>query len=339
MNNGKFVGLCGAAVLAGLVLLGLAPTRAAAADAPIPAAPAAPPVPVAALPNQAQIDRQLKAAQKQLQQAAHEVARLSTELSGKMLEGMTLDGMMPLVGPHAVIGVQVERGPNDIGARVRSISPGGPAAEAGIQVEDLIVAFNGIELKGVDPARQISGIVRGVQPDATVSVRVLRHGKPLDLSVTARGGPGAFASGLEEFDFDFPQLPDMFGHRPLRDLELATLTPRLGSYFGSDKGVLVVRAPADGTLRLEDGDVILAIDGREPKNGSHATRILSSYQSGEKVTLRIIRQHKTFDLEATLPLRTTPRETSHRETAGAPPAGATRAAVICGSDEARRTHV
>ena len=81
-------------------------------------------------------------------------------------------------------------------------------------------------------------------------------------------------------------------------MELATLTPRLGSYFGSDKGVLVVRAPADGALKLEDGDVILAIDGREPSSGSHATRILSSYQPGEKMTLRILRQHKTLQLEA-----------------------------------------
>jgi S1-C subfamily serine protease len=64
-----------------------------------------------------------------------------------------------------------------------------------------------------------------------------------------------------------------------------------------------VRAPADGALQLEDGDVILAIDGREPTSGSHATRILGSYQPGEKLTLRILRQHKTQELQATLPER------------------------------------
>jgi len=85
------------------------------------------------------------------------------------------------------------------------------------------------------------------------------------------------------------------------DMELATLTPRLGSYFGSEQGVLVVRAPPDGAVKLEDGDVILAIDGRQPTSGSHATRILSSYQPGEKFTLRIIRQHKTLEVDATLP--------------------------------------
>jgi S1-C subfamily serine protease len=96
---------------------------------------------------------------------------------------------------------------------------------------------------------------------------------------------------------------DFMFHRPLGELELATLSPRLGSYFGSDKGVLVVRAGSDGPLKLEDGDVILAIDGREPTSGSHATRILGSYQPGEKVSLRILRQHKTLELESVLPER------------------------------------
>ena len=54
------------------------------------------------------------------------------------------------------------------------------------------------------------------------------------------------------------------------DMELATLTPHLGSYFGSDKGVLVVRAPANGALQLEDGDVILAIDGADQRLARHA---------------------------------------------------------------------
>jgi S1-C subfamily serine protease len=147
--------------------------------------------------------------------------------------------------------------------------------------------------------------MRDVQPDATVQLRVLRDGKTRELSVTARPGPAVLASVHGLSDLGFGPFPEWHGalmlHGPLMDMELATLTPRLGSYFGSDQGVLVVRAPADGALKLEDGDVILAIDGRQPTSGSHATRILSSYQPGEKFTLRIIRQHKTLEVDATLP--------------------------------------
>jgi S1-C subfamily serine protease len=65
--------------------------------------------------------------------------------------------------------------------------------------------------------------------------------------------------------------------------------------------VLVVRAPKD--FKLEDGDVILAIDGREPTSGSHATRILGSYQPGEKIAIKLMRQQKTVNVETMLPQR------------------------------------
>ncbi len=92
----------------------------------------------------------------------------------------------------------------------------------------------------------------------------------------------------------------------LANMELATLTPQLGRYFGTDKGVLVVRSPTDSHFKLQDGDVILTIDGREPVSGAHATRILSSYQPGEKVTLHILRERKAMDVETKLPEFTAP---------------------------------
>jgi len=93
----------------------------------------------------------------------------------------------------------------------------------------------------------------------------------------------------------------IFIHGPLGEMELVSLTPQLGKYFGTEKGVLVVRAPKD--FKLEDGDVILAIDGREPTSGSHATRILGSYQPGEKIAIKVMRQQKTVNVETTLPER------------------------------------
>src|SRR6185437_10167040 len=136
-------------------------------------------------------------------------------------------------------------------------------------------------------------------------------------------------------EFQLPQV--MMFHKPLAQMELVTLTPQLGRYFGSDKGVLVVRAPKDSGFKLQDGDVILAIDGREPTSGSHATRILGSYQPGEKITLRVLRRHKTEDIVATLPERSVlEHRESHRETmrrAGAHP-DAARKFVIFGTGTA-----
>jgi C-terminal processing protease CtpA/Prc len=265
--------------------------------------------------DQEKLEQQLEAARKQLESSARQVAELTAQLSRPVIERFADFDMEGLHGRGAIIGVQLEATSGGPGARVREVSPGGPAAEAGIHAGDVIVAVNGTEVKGENPARQVMRLMRAVKPDNKVSVRVLRDGAPRDFTVVARAAPGYFFTQLPDFGPEL--LPGPHGplllRGPVTDMELATLTPQLGRYFGSDKGVLVVRAPADGALKLEDGDVIVAIDGRQPENGSHATRILASYQPGEKVTLRIVRMHKTLDLETTLPARP---EHKHAATGG-----------------------
>ena len=88
---------------------------------------------------------------------------------------------------------------------------------------------------------------------------------------------------------------------PMADMELARLTPGLGRYFGTDTGVLVVRAPPNGGLGLQDGDVILSIDGRKPIDSSHVIRIFGSYDPGEKLTLDVLRLHRRISVVTTVP--------------------------------------
>lgn len=260
--------------------------------------------------DNADLEARLEAARARLEEAAHEVAELSAQTGRSMMDHMrAFDGETP---PRAVIGVQLDPASGKEGARIQEVSPGGAAAQAGIKSGDTIVALNGTDVKGEHTARQVMQLMHEVQPDSKVKLRVIRDGKPLDFVVTPRPGMGYFAlhghpplppHPPEFFGEDFmSSLPFMI-HGPLGHMELATLTPRLGHYFGTEKGVLVVRAPQEGGLKLEDGDVILAIDGREPSSGSHATRILSSYQPGEKVTIKLMRDRKPMTVETTIPER------------------------------------
>ena len=82
------------------------------------------------------------------------------------------------------------------------------------------------------------------------------------------------------------------------DMELVELNEGLGKYFGTDTGVLVVSAPESDSLQLEDGDVIVTIDGREPTSVRHALRILGSYQAGESLEIQILREKKKRTLES-----------------------------------------
>ncbi len=255
------------------------------------------------------LEAKLDAARERLEAAAHEVAELSAEIGGPVIQRFREFGEGPR---HAVIGVQLDPESGKDGARVRDVSPGGPAAQVGIQPDDVIVRVNDTDVKG-DSAREVARIMRDVDPEQKVNVRVLRAGQPKDFIVTAR--PVVFPM----FDVAVPPMPPSPDHpvmsfdrnvlftRPFggnfADMELASLTPQLGSYFGTNEGVLVVRAPEEDDLKLQDGDVILSIDGRKPTSGSHATRILRSYQPGEKVVMRVMRQKKAVDLNVTLPKR------------------------------------
>lgn len=262
-----------------------------------------------------EIEQRLQAARERLEAAAQEVAELSTELGAPFFDRFVAFGEGRR---RAIIGVQLDPASGKDGARVQEVSPGGPAAEAGIRRGDVIVALNGKDLKGSDnTVRELTRRIREVEPDSKMKLRILRDGKPQDIDVVARSAMhGALAMRGLPMPMPLPEIaiaPEIgfgpgehveFMHAlrgELSGMELATLTPKLGQYFGTEKGVLVVRAPESKTFKLEDGDVIVAVDGREPKSGSHATRILRSYQPGEKVKLRVMRQKKPLDLEVALP--------------------------------------
>jgi S1-C subfamily serine protease len=82
---------------------------------------------------------------------------------------------------------------------------------------------------------------------------------------------------------------------------MTPVTPALGEYFGTDRGLLVLRVAEDAGLPLQEGDVLLAIGGREPASPGQALRILASYEPGETVDLAVMRRGRRERLEYRLP--------------------------------------
>jgi S1-C subfamily serine protease len=255
--------------------------------------------------EQARIEAKLEAARARLEAAANEVAQLSVQMGKPVVQRFSTH---TAGAPHSVIGAQIDLRNDSAGARVLDVSPGGAADEAGMRAGDVIVSVNGTDAKGEGGSHRAVRAIQDAAPSARLSVKVLRDGKPKDLVVTARAMDIPPAIVTDRFAL-FPGAPATapvysfreLGIPTLSNMQLATLTPGLGHYFGTQKGVLVVRAPTKSDFQLQDGDVILSIDGREPTSGAHATRILASYQTGEKVTLHIMRDRKPLNLEAKLP--------------------------------------
>jgi S1-C subfamily serine protease len=268
---------------------------------------------VAAEPaDRAATEKDLAAARTRLDEAAKEVADLSRQLYGD--DEQHAMRMMHGRGPQgAMLGVNIGgEQTRDDGVQVLGVSPSGPAQAAGLKAGDVIVSVDGRPLKktaDASSARQLVDYMRGVKPGQTVKVDYLRDGKRMTASLVATQAMPPMAMLMRErmmlppgMEGMMPGMMDFmgFGHA-FGALELASVTPKLGQYFGTDKGLLVVRAPTEGDFRLEDGDVILAIDGRVPENPGHAYRILGSYQPGEKVTFDVLRSRKRMTVEATMP--------------------------------------
>jgi S1-C subfamily serine protease len=220
----------------------------------------------------------------------------------------------PELGTHGRIGVLVNTASNpttdSVGARVEAVTPGGPAAKAGLQAGDLITRFNGTALASgssdeeASPGRRLLTLTRELAAGDTVAVEFRRGTANRKTKVIAED-LGWFR-GLERGEYGDPRGMAMFGPPPPGfsycfgeawcDMELVALNADLGDYFGTKDGVLVVKAPADPDVPLKSGDVLLAIGGRRPTSPSHAMRILRSYAAGESVTIDIMRRQKRMSV-------------------------------------------
>ena len=233
-----------------------------------------------------------------------------------------------LTDNRARIGVLVNRQANaetdKYGAKIDGVTPEGPADKAGLKAGDIITKFNGTSLAGVGsdndedsgPGAKLIELVGGLDVGDTVKLEYRRGTETKTATLVTDEQQGFAFSGpltsMREFEMPRMQMPFMtapegqgawsvcFGDAWC-DLDLVTLNSDLGDYFGTKEGVLVIKAPGDSALPLKSGDVILSIGGRKPTSPSHAMRILRSYDSGESVSIEIMRHQKRQTLSWTVP--------------------------------------
>jgi C-terminal processing protease CtpA/Prc len=207
------------------------------------------------------------------------------------------------------------------GVKIRGVSPGGAAEEAGLRSGDIITTVNDESLAADNAGAatdKLLDFMEGVEAGDTLDIEYLRNGKTGEVELTPRPfNAHAFAFEWDGGDFTAPDVevhvdPSVRGgfankyiwidhEGGFGSMEMVKLTERLGSYFGTDEGLLIVRAPNNEDLKLEDGDVILNIDGREPTSVSHALRILGSYQAGESLEIEIMRDKRKRKLDIVMP--------------------------------------
>src|SRR6187551_763090 len=116
--------------------------------------------------DEASVEKRLADAQRRLEDAAREVAELSGEAAGP---GGSRQFEYFLGGPRrAMLGVNIDGAePNGGGVRVGGVSPGGPAAEAGVKAGDVIVS---VQSKPVATGRELVRAMETVEPGEKVEL-------------------------------------------------------------------------------------------------------------------------------------------------------------------------
>ena len=87
---------------------------------------------------------------------------------------------------------------------------------------------------------------------------------------------------------------------PWWGLNLVSLNPDLGGYFGADKGVLVLSAN-ESLKGIKPGDVLLDVAGQKVERPEDALRLLREQPAGSEVKVQVLRQRKPLTLSMQRP--------------------------------------
>src|SRR5579875_517422 len=185
--------------------------------------------------------------------------------------------------------------PNEQGALIAQVQPGGPADKAGLQVGDVITGFNG---KTIYDSSQLPPVVAQTAPGSTATVNILRNGKPMTLRIKVgemprNGLSNAFIAGA----------PSTSGSG-LLGLTVQDITPDMRQQLGiSAKGGVVitdVQGPA-AQAGLQPGDVILRVGNRPVNNVAEFRRDTASVKRGDTVLLLVSRNGSNLFIAVPVP--------------------------------------
>lgn len=83
------------------------------------------------------------------------------------------------------------------------------------------------------------------------------------------------------------------------DLELASLNPGLGNYFGTETGVLVLNRKGQDYAGLQPGDVIVEVDGKPVSTPRAALDAMAAFDKGESFEVSALRERGRITLRLT----------------------------------------
>jgi serine protease Do len=183
----------------------------------------------------------------------------------------------------------------DHGVIVSDVTKTGPAAKAGMKVEDIITAVNGQSIHDEgDFMNRIADLPVGTPATLTVD----REGKKLDLKVTIEDRMVVFADRPEIVGENFQ--PEAGKPAEATDVKFGIGLRALGDQekdlSPEKRGVIVNRVEQDSfaeEIGMQEHDIILAINRVPVNNIDDVKKVQQTLKPGDAVAFRIARPQVT----------------------------------------------
>jgi len=268
---------------------------------------------------------ELAAAQADLQRAARRVAELTR---GADAEVRAQERVAARMARRPILGVVLA--PDSSGVRIAGVTPDSAAAKAGLRGGDRLVAVDGATIRGADADARLAtarAMLGKLETGKPVRLGYVRDGRSATVAATPQLGdrlrlwtiegatPGApLALGIDPHvrtevlrlqgpdpcEGDNCRLPFLAEAFRWNGLNLATVDSRLGRYFGTSSGVLVL-STGDSLAGLQPGDVLRRIDGTPVATPRDAMKALQAHPAGTRVSVDYLRDHKAATTQVAVP--------------------------------------
>jgi Do/DeqQ family serine protease len=169
--------------------------------------------------------------------------------------------------------------PRPEGVLVKDVAPGGPAAQAGLRVGDVVLQVGG---HAIDDPEGLRFRVATLAPDTPARLTLWRAGQIRDIVATVIQPPE-----------QPPRDPAKLGGRgPLSGAAVANLNPALADELGRDTGErgVIVTEIAQGSLAarlgIEPGDIVASLNKRPVESAAQLQQLLQSTPAPWVVTVK-----------------------------------------------------
>jgi serine protease Do len=177
------------------------------------------------------------------------------------------------------------------GVFVSQVTPGGPAAKAGVEVSDIIVGVNGQTVKDGD---QLVQTISAAQPGSTVDMKLLRDGKTMNVAVkigdraaiVADNGAGKEPGGEGE-EGEGEAMHARLG------VSVQNLSDSDREQMGLKSGGVVIASVEPGSfaedIGLQKGDVLVEINRHHVATGADVRNVMQAAKPGEAMAFKLMR--------------------------------------------------